>query len=403
MKRKLSIALCAGALLLIGCGKDEMPKYGRPWDRSIAETKADVVSEDGLPVVFITLDDGKEKIKKDKWRGAVMTIVSSDDVEEIPIEIRGRGNSTWRMPKKPFNIRFTEETPLLGMAAAPRWCFLANYRDMTLIRNAVALEMSRYSCLDWTPEGRFVEVVLNGIHYGNYYVTEKVDLDHVQVGEDGYLLCMDRYYDEDYRFKTDRKEIPVEILTPYFCGMPQDRYDAIVDYMDDFEKALYKGKGNWEDYVDLDSFCDWFLLHELATNSEPGEPHSAYFHRVGDGPLQAGPVWDFDCWTFRTGIGDMWVNQHALWFDALLKETAFQETLRKRWAVLRPAMVEEIPAYIDETAASIRSSALVNEEMWGTERERKVNGDEGMSFDAAVPRLKVALQQRVEALDAKLL
>ena len=58
-----------------------------------------------------------------------------------------------------------------------RWCLLANWWDRTLIRNAVAFEISRNTGLAWTPNGKFVELVLNGNHIGNYYLCEQIKVD----------------------------------------------------------------------------------------------------------------------------------------------------------------------------------------------------------------------------------
>lgn len=49
--------------------------------------------------------------------------------------IRGRGNTTWNTDKKPYKIKLKEPAPLLGLGANTQWGLLANYYDISLIRN----------------------------------------------------------------------------------------------------------------------------------------------------------------------------------------------------------------------------------------------------------------------------
>ena len=69
--------------------------------------------------------------------------------------------------------------------------------------------------LAWTPRGEFVEVILNGNHIGNYYLCEhiKVDENRVNIHEledtdvdGGFMMEIDTYYDEAYKFKSAMKQ-----------------------------------------------------------------------------------------------------------------------------------------------------------------------------------------------------
>ena len=43
--------------------------------------------------------------------------------EVLDMTIRGRGNSTWDMPKKGYKIEFIDKQPMLGMPAERDWAF----------------------------------------------------------------------------------------------------------------------------------------------------------------------------------------------------------------------------------------------------------------------------------------
>ena len=62
--------------------------------------------------------------------------------------------------------RVDEKAEILGMPKHKRWVLLANWMDRTLLRNRVAFRMAQATCMEWTPRGEFVEVVLNGKHVG---------------------------------------------------------------------------------------------------------------------------------------------------------------------------------------------------------------------------------------------
>ena len=63
------------------------------------------------------------------------------DIKSAGIKIRGRGHSTWKLDKKPFQIKFDEKTSVMGMTEAKRYILLANYLDKSLMRNHIAFKM----------------------------------------------------------------------------------------------------------------------------------------------------------------------------------------------------------------------------------------------------------------------
>ena len=101
---------------------------------------------------------------------------------EGPLSLKGRGNGTWsETDKKPYALRLDEKSKLLGMHKQKRWCLLANYKDRTLLRNDAAFWLSRHTELPYTVSGRFVELVWNGKHMGNYYLCEQIRIDNHRV------------------------------------------------------------------------------------------------------------------------------------------------------------------------------------------------------------------------------
>ena len=154
--------------------------------------------------------------------------------------------------------------------------------------------------------------------------------------------------------------------------------------------------------VDIDSFCDWYLVHELCGNAEPNHPKSCFFH-MRDRKMYAGPVWDFDWHTFQVDSYG-WCVPHCLWFDKLLANASFKARLKERWSVLKPKF-ETLPEYIDAQALLIRRAEPSNWAMWPCYPNPlagdygMINNDEDLSFDGAVDKMKQAVTKRIVVLD----
>ena len=255
-----------------------------------------------------------------------------------------------------------------------------------------------------------MEVVLNGTHLGNYYLCEqiKVDKNRVNVAElketdteepaisGGYLGELDTYYDEINKFRSIHKNLPVNFKEPDEDVLNSQQMNWFCNYFNRIEDILYgAGEGSYQDYIDVNSFIDWWLVHELTYNTEPNHPKSSYMHKDRNGKLKAGPVWDFDWATFIPNIDNFRVN-NAIWYGKLFEDPTFVETAIQRWNTLKPGFQSIIP-FINEQAAYIRQSAIVDGNMWPINQD--INGDEKMSFDAAVNRLREAYEERINELD----
>lgn len=367
-----------------------------------------------LPILYLTTPGAQKITSKDDWMtGCVIQIVTpngDDDLYLSDVSLRGRGNSTWGYPKKPYAIKLDKKSKVLGMPEHKRWVLLANWMDRTLLRNSVAFEVARKTGLEWTPRGTFVEVVLNDTHLGNYYLCEqiKVDKNRVNISElkatdteepditGGHLVELDTYFDEINKFRTVHKNLPVNFKEPDEDVLNSQQMNYVKNYFNKIEDILYSSaEGNYQDYIDINSFIDWWLVYELTINGEPNHPKSSYMHKDRNGKLKAGPVWDFDWGTFIPGSNSFRINK-AIWYDKLFEYPDFIATAKIRWNTLKPAFETIIP-FIDEQAGYIRKSAIVNGNMWPI--TQNVNGDEKLSFDDAVLRLRKAYEERINTLD----
>ena len=90
--------------------------------------------------------------------------------------IKTRGNSTWNLDKKAYQIKLSKEAGLLNMPAAKHWILLANAIDDTLMKNELVFGYAeRYTCVP-SIRGEFIDLYINGDYLGNYYLCEKVEV-----------------------------------------------------------------------------------------------------------------------------------------------------------------------------------------------------------------------------------
>jgi len=397
-----------------------------------------VVLNTGLPTLYIDTEKGAPIVSKEEYVPALLTIRSSDSSEqldEVVCSVRGRGNTTWWWPKKPYLLKLEQKEHIFGMHKHKRWVLLANFLDRTLMRNLVSMKVASMTDLAWTPGCRSVELVLNGRHQGNYLLIEQVRVDNHRVAvtemtpEDnsgeavtgGYLLESDFHFDNEVQWVDPHGHsgsaefangVPFGVKFPDPEDLTTAQLAYIKKYISDTASALYgpdftDPEKGYAQYIDVDSFVDYWIVFEVMGNHELGNPGSVYFHKDRGGKLVAGPCWDFDWGVLsyntsphaRTGL----VNGKAIWYARLFEDPAFKEKVKARFQELLPQL-ETIPDFIDETEKMLEASARLNFQMWNPAQDASmnggyiINGDENMTFHDAVVRLRSIYEERLTVI-----
>ena len=332
------------------------------------------------------------------------------DGQEYPyISMKGRGNSTWSMDKKPYNITFHKKADydkkkaveLIQGVEAKKWSLLANSLDNSLLRNKVALDLAQN--LGIGLDARFVDLWMNGEYLGNYLMTPKNDYN---APKGGYALENDNYLDsEDPQFKLPGMyEIGEHIKLQddgYFNLMTiknigDDAADAGEDastieaYVDEAWAALedYSSE-DYQKYFDMDSWAKMFLMYEVSKTYDCFSG-SLLMHRDGlteNDKLIAGPTWDYDNSFGRTlhkflvaitipnqmtaegwyndSIGMSAVNKPISLLQELGKHESFMKHVAEVFNDYKWAFDDIVPN-IERQKAVIENSALMNNVLWGT-------------------------------------
>ena len=339
----------------------------------------------GLPMMYITTDGLQDITSKDYYIGANMVLKedvrtrAAGDVIESRVNIKGRGNSSWKFPKKPFRLKFDEKISLLDMHKDKSWVLLPNYNDKSMLRNSLAFYMSSISNLDYTPESHFVELIFNGKYWGTYLLCEKLKISNhrVAVGDDGFLLEVDSRApsEADSRyFGLSHLENVVNIKDPE-VEYSDENYRYAKDFVISAEEALFgrnftDPKTGWQAYMDMDSFVDWYLIHEIGKNLDSNFDTSCFMHFARGGKLMMGPVWDMD-----VAYGNMdQANQscykptgyhikYTQWYTRLFKDPAFVKRVKERFNYFYRHQ-NDILANVNADAQYLKYSAQENNDVW---------------------------------------
>lgn len=339
-----------------------------------------------IPVVRITTAGGAGIYDKTNYVRGTISVSDPEnlysDVTDFsaPMGIRGRGNSTWDWPKKPWKVKLDEKAEILGMPADKEWALLANYSDRTLLRNIVAMKLSEICGFSWTPRMRSVEVYLNGEYQGVYTLCEhkKVSSDRVAIDKDkDFYFEIEENHDETTVWWTSMG-VPMmfsepEVPTP-------EQFDYIRRLFDDFEASLYGDDVTaYEEYVDVGSFIDYYIVQELTKNVDGNFRKSAFLTKEEGKKLEMYHLWDFDLtlgncgyfdWRVGNGPDNFYIKDFASnctpgdnWVNLMMKDPAFLDRLKERWNELMPQF-EQIPDFIDKQALYLQKAQQRNFQRW---------------------------------------
>ncbi len=319
-------------------------------------------------------------------------------------QIRGRGNSTWNFPKKPYKFKLDEKAALLGMAAEKDWILLANYLDGTHLLNAVAMKTGQLLNMPFTNHIEPVEVYLNGQYQGLYMLTEQIEVkkNRVNVGDNGVLVQLEQYYDEEWKFRSAGYRLPVMVMHPELTNA-----EELVPIKAQFEQmeALFARSdfpdNNFLDFIDAESVADYFLANMLTDNRELNHPKSTFMHKTKTGKWTMGPIWDFD-WAYayeKTQRHFSTFDQAMLWspasdgtrfFSRLMSVPAVKTSMKQKWADFKTQKLPELLAYIDQYALRIEDARARDYQKW-----KRGNLD----FKNDVVTLKLWLKNRAGYMD----
>ena len=363
---------------------------------------------------------------------------------------------------------------VLGMPAEEDWILMGQvFRapntlfDTTFLFHRLGYEIFR-SMGNYAARSRFVELEINGEYLGVYLLMEKLKRDENRIAiqpmsnldtstegiSGGYILKIDKtsgsevgvgkplsYFDNNWdddaryteavSFRSDfsifGEEIqeapygppyhPNQYLETYYVyeypdykRITPEQKNYIQNEIEQFERALLARDGLYTNFIDLQSFVDYFILNELTMN-EDAYRLSTFLYKDRNGPIHLGPVWDLNIgyhrkWN-RVPESDWIANYNdyisedawmvPFWWDILLEDEAFITLLKSRWQTLRSGalQISNIESRIDADVKTLKDSGAIdrNFERW--------TGIE-VDYDGEISALKDYLNRRINWMDQKI-
>ena len=394
-----------------------------------------IVDENQEEIGFTMTEDGETML------AAQVHIVDHSDANNHPDDaptlsssmlIRIRGNSSRYFEKKSYLLRLTEadgsynEQEVLGMEPHYEWALHGPYMDKSLIRNYMWYNIAG-EIMDWAPNVRFCEVIVNGEYQGLYLMTEtitsgkesrlKLTEPMQDANKTGFVVRLDRGSSNplknintftQYAYRNLQK---MDIKYPRAGDLTPELAREISQEVSDFEKTLYSYDYDTDDYgywhsIDTDSFVDFFILNEFTANYDAGWLSTYLYKDVGGKYKMV--IWDFNsaCENYRhlTSSPQHIELQYNIWYYMLTKDEYFNKKILRRYKELREDVLSDefLIRYIDETVAYLGDVIERNFAVWGDSFDKDMlepSERNPRSYQEAVDQMKRFIQERGDWLD----
>jgi hypothetical protein len=397
-----------------------------------------------LPIVSIETD-GNELSKTELKFASIKVFDNAGGVNstldhptaDLSTTIRYRGSTSYKnFDKKQYRLELYQKgddtkkkkVDLLGMKEETDWVLNGPFLDKTLIRNAMMYELSR-EMMEWAPDTRFCELVLDEEYQGLYVMTEVIKVSDNRIdlldfallnGQTPYLLKRDRFDpteqgSEHFLESLGVRDNTLSIEYPKYEKMTENQLSYIENDYKRFEKALYgeiflDSEQGYASVMDVASFVDYYILNEFSLNID-ASMLSTFLYKDQEGLMKVA-VWDFnnsfDNYPLVETKPDEFVLDQKSWYNRLFMDDNFIKQVIVRYRELRTSLLSEdallkrIDAYTDELGEAINR----NDSKWGYYYETSFLGadDEGdiryiRSYEEAILQLKEIIVERGRFLD----
>jgi hypothetical protein len=393
-----------------------------------------------LPTLYITLSDGLsvDNIPHGVYVGATYTLVSDyieDSYYEKTMSIKGRGNYSWSFQQKPYSLKLDEKADFLGMGDAKKWVLVTVSSDRTMLRNYLTQKLAKKVGLPGTCDNEYVDVVVNGSYLGTYVLTEKIQFqeNRIDVNEEKSVLfeiemvyrhsceaCVILYEDKSNPDNSIHLEIKnyhgmevSEIESSSTEGnrrgkkkqTVQNIVSELQSYFDRLNTAMQTDDYDTLcQYMDMDSFINWYLVNELTRNYDSAFVTSCYCYIDENNILHMGPCWDYDtCYGAQfSEYDDSRLQTVAPWYRWLFNSCPeFVTAVKNEWTnnwTNDGGYIDWFLDSIDSTSSYISQSEQLEHTKYLTSEVRDY-----ASYSEAINYLKTWLGKRISWMDKQFL
>ncbi|MBR6916451.1 MAG: S-layer homology domain-containing protein [Clostridia bacterium] len=346
--------------------------------------------EELLGTVRLETETGRDVESKEVYISASFSLTAPDgrDISYDKISIRGRGQASWGLEKKPYKLKLPEKVCLMDETGsgtkAKDWTLIPCHSDKSLIRNYLGFKLAgALDGIEWTPYGELVHVYLNGEYRGVYLLSEhvevgkgRVDIKEGTKADIGFLIEYDSWATGDYNVDMfSSSGIKYSVQSDFG---DTDQVIAMKCHLETVYNAVLEGdREKVERYVDLASAVDIYLINEVYRNNDVDWSSFFMYFKEPQGKLYFGPVWDLNLafgnsseQTSTSGLAvghiistsGKYKGVRNTWLAAFLSNDWFRQMAAERW--------EQIKDTLKDTAAS--EIALVKSRIGDLEKNFEV-------------------------------
>ena len=369
----------------------------------------------GLPRIVIETEDFARIRDRETLHPSHFQIYGEHgpESEVLDLTVRGRGNSSFKMPKYGVKLEFADKVSLFGMPKSRDWALIANYGDKTHLRNYMAFRLSEWLGASFTPKAHYVELYLNREYMGLYLLTEtvKVAKHRVNIPENDSSFLFEKEGEKKY----DSPYIITNSGSIFHIKSPKNLTEGsknmLLDHLNNFEFDL--GSSGWKtsdisEWVDMKSYAINYWVQEYSKNEDGNFARSIYMTWEKGSPIQFGPVWDFDL-AFgnesRTEVmpSSSWYIRKYSWNARIFWVPNVKELMASYWVENREkfsALIDSVPVYRAIIEKAIKNEykrwpIITNTENWALKLPHK-------SYDEAVEYMVQWMRERFNWIEGNL-
>ena len=343
-----------------------------------------------LPVVEIETENHDSILDKEHYVRAIVKLLKNkgDTAEVLALGIKGRGNSTWKMDKKPYKLKFEKKIDLTGGGKSKHYALLC-FADgqYAYWDTLVGFELSRRIGLSWTPTMIPVELILNGDYQGLYFIVENIRVEKNRVniveqknGEEaenavtgGWLLEIDNTIEENQIYIYDKENKVIRFTYHSPDSLSQSQYRYLESYLNKVNKAVMTddySSTEWESYIDMEELTKFYIIQEVMDNPE-GFAGSCWLSkdRGEDTKIKFGPVWDLGqsfVWRgepdFITNVVILGMRYKQRWLTELLNFPRFQNSIRYHWYTFKD--LTDVNDLIESNVEVLKDACIYDHKRW---------------------------------------
>ena len=349
-----------------------------------------VIIKSDVPALYINLKNNVtlQTINggsKDTKYNATFKIIGDDNekynISDDNIEIKGRGNTSWAMKKKSYQIKLNKKQNLfnIGNGKSKKWVLLANYSDPTLLKNKIMYDLCVKAKLSSIPNSKSVDLDVNGDYIGNYLLCDKVEIGSARINlknKNAVLAELDNAYykDEQYNFQTKYSLNHYSIKE--FGDDDMSNVNKIIamnsfkESLERFESLLYADNTTWNEIsklIDVNSFAKYYVINEFSKNLDTYFS-STYLYKDGENDvIHMGPVWDYDKDNFQGNTDENYSANLSNYMSKLYKYPQFVQIVNKIYEENVKENLNNINVF--SYSKSIQKSSKINSIVWNSESE----------------------------------